>query len=82
LEKNPVFLEKNPGLLWIVRQHFCEPFLRGGIRVTFLPNDAHDAVAAAGGPGAAAAADTRACRVPFPAWHEDLRLPVPAVLRR
>ena len=23
----------------ILRQHFCEPFLRGGVRATFLPND-------------------------------------------
>ena len=24
----------------ILRQHFCEPFLRGGVSATFLPNDA------------------------------------------
>ena len=24
----------------ILRQHFCEPFHRGGVRATFLPNDA------------------------------------------
>ena len=30
----------------ILRQHFCEPFLRGGVCATFLPNDA---AAATGG---------------------------------
>ena len=29
----------------ILRQHFCEPFLRGGVCATFLPNDAAAAAA-------------------------------------
>ena len=37
--------------------HFCEPFLRGGIRATFLPDDDDDNAA-----GAAEAAETRGCR--------------------
>jgi hypothetical protein len=66
----------------ILRQHFCEPVLRGGVRATFLPNDA----AAAGPPhadaAAAASAETRARRDGVPGVYEDLRLLVPAVLRR
>jgi hypothetical protein len=66
-------------VLAILRQHFCEPFLRGGVRATFLPNDADAAAAAA---AAAASAETRACRDGVPGVYEDLRLLVPAVLRR
>ena len=63
----------------ILRQHFCEPFLRGGVRATFLPNDAAAAATAA---TAAASAETRACSDGVPGVYEDLRLLVPAVLRR
>ena len=68
----------------ILRQHFCEPVLRGGVCATFLPNDA----AAAGPPHAdaaaaatttAASAETRARRDCVPGVYEDLRLLVPAV---
>ena len=69
----------------ILRQHFCEPFLRGGVRATFLPNDAAAAacrrrgVAAAAAAAAAASAETRARRDGVPGVYEDLRLLVPAV---
>ena len=43
-------------------QHFCEPFLRGGVRATFLPNDVDAAAAAITAAAAAASAETRACR--------------------
>ena len=46
-------------VLAILRKHLCEPFLRGGVRATFLPNDAAAAAAAA---AAVALAEKRACR--------------------
>ena len=71
----------------ILRQHFCEPVLRGGVRATFLPNDAAaagppHADAAAAAAATAASAETRARRDGVPGVYEDLRLLVPAVLRR
>jgi hypothetical protein len=70
-------IERSRVSVGILRQHFCEPFLRGGVCATFLPNDAAAAAAAA----AAAWAETRACRDGVPGVYEDLRPLVPAVLR-
>ena len=37
-------IERSRVSVGILRQHFCEPFLRGGFRATFLPNDDDDIV--------------------------------------
>ena len=68
----------------ILRQHFCEPFLRGGVRATFSPTTPPPphANAAAAAAAAAASAETRARRDGVPGVYEDLRLLIPAVLRR
>ncbi len=58
----PSLTKRSDVSVGILRQHFCETFLRGGVRATLLPNDADVAAATAAAPAeAAAAAETRAC---------------------